>query len=296
MKSSRLVLIVLSILLAITIISLAFSYFIESNDVEYNSSVLVENASQNSGADEIDSDKDGLADWEELIFGSDSNNPDTDNDGILDGEEVSLSAQKDTEGNNLTQQMSEELITRFMSLREIGGGLSQTDKVTILQNALSSYSYPKETYTDEDVNTKSIENEAEWRAYGNFIGLSLSKNLPHDKNPLEEFEKALADKGEMTVLKEVSGAYENIENDLLNTSIPNTFKDLHLETLNSANTLKGSLINMVNYENDPVLAIYSIQNYQNALDIFSKSLIEYKNTFDLLNVSFKENDGGYIFR
>lgn len=35
-----------------------------------------------------DHDHDGLADWEEELYGTDPNNPDTDGDGYLDGEEV----------------------------------------------------------------------------------------------------------------------------------------------------------------------------------------------------------------
>jgi hypothetical protein len=37
---------------------------------------------------QTDSDGDGLLDWEEILWGTDSNNPDSDNDGTLDGEEV----------------------------------------------------------------------------------------------------------------------------------------------------------------------------------------------------------------
>lgn len=38
--------------------------------------------------DTLDTDGDGLFDWEEIIIGSDINNPDTDGDGLLDGEEI----------------------------------------------------------------------------------------------------------------------------------------------------------------------------------------------------------------
>lgn len=37
---------------------------------------------------QLDSDNDGLKDWEETIYKTDPNNPDTDGDGYLDGEEV----------------------------------------------------------------------------------------------------------------------------------------------------------------------------------------------------------------
>jgi len=38
----------------------------------------------------IDSDKDGLFDWQEVFYGTDPKNPDSDGDGTLDGEEVKL--------------------------------------------------------------------------------------------------------------------------------------------------------------------------------------------------------------
>jgi len=37
---------------------------------------------------QLDSDNDGLKDWEEKLWGTDPNNPDTDGDGVKDGEEL----------------------------------------------------------------------------------------------------------------------------------------------------------------------------------------------------------------
>ena len=40
---------------------------------------------------QIDTDQDGLADWEEVLWQTDKNNPDTDGDGTSDGEEITAS-------------------------------------------------------------------------------------------------------------------------------------------------------------------------------------------------------------
>jgi len=59
-------------------------------------------------SDEIavtDTDQDGITDDQEIILGSDANNPDTDGDGLLDGEEVTVfrtdPTNVDTDGDTL---------------------------------------------------------------------------------------------------------------------------------------------------------------------------------------------------
>ncbi len=58
-----------------------------SNDFE-----IAQRATRQRQIEELnrDSDKDGLKDWEEIIFHTDPHNPDTDGDGTPDGEEVRL--------------------------------------------------------------------------------------------------------------------------------------------------------------------------------------------------------------
>jgi hypothetical protein len=54
----------------------------------------------------LDSDNDGITDWNDLFMGLDPKNPDTDGDGLLDGEEMSVyhtnPMEKDTDNDGLT--------------------------------------------------------------------------------------------------------------------------------------------------------------------------------------------------
>lgn len=60
-----------------------------ANRVEKKESVLaVSHATKNSTIDTRDSDADGLPDWEEALYGSDSHKTDTDGDGTSDNDEV----------------------------------------------------------------------------------------------------------------------------------------------------------------------------------------------------------------
>lgn len=64
-------------------------------------------------SDKSDIDKDGLLDYEEVIYGTDPLNPDTDGDGFLDGEEIAskrnplIPGPNDELIKNLTQRVSE---------------------------------------------------------------------------------------------------------------------------------------------------------------------------------------------
>lgn len=84
-------------------------------------------ANQISLTKDKDSDKDGLADWEETIYKTDPYNPDTDNDGYSDGEEVAagysptspspndkiLSIPKDSE-INLSSQSGQGAVEKYL--------------------------------------------------------------------------------------------------------------------------------------------------------------------------------------
>ena len=50
--------------------------------------VSLKEKENNSLPQNVDSDNDGLFDWQEVFYGTDPKNPDTDQDGILDGEEI----------------------------------------------------------------------------------------------------------------------------------------------------------------------------------------------------------------
>ena len=82
-------------LAAIILISAVFlgGYFIlktktGSASISQQLNYLVGKTRTSDAQKEIDSDNDGLRDWEEKIYGTDPRNPDTDGDGYLDGEEV----------------------------------------------------------------------------------------------------------------------------------------------------------------------------------------------------------------
>lgn len=110
-----------------------------------------------SQADDLD--KDGLANWQEEIYGTDPNNPDTDGDSYLDGEEIisgydplvpapndALSGQAEIPrplSQNLTRLLAQNMAPQIGQLEsdsfDIGNMLEQTQKDEALQNQLAAF-------------------------------------------------------------------------------------------------------------------------------------------------------------
>lgn len=90
LPKNRFIIFIIFTLLILAVGFLSFKYkgkYLDKNDQFKNDRDLsaLDIASQSL---KKDSDNDGLKDWEEILWKTDSNNPDTDGDGMSDGEEV----------------------------------------------------------------------------------------------------------------------------------------------------------------------------------------------------------------
>ena len=135
----------------------------------------------------IDTDGDGLRDWEEELLGTDPNNPDTDGDGFLDGEEINSGH------NPLVKAPGDSQVFYPMPLGEkynITNKLLNDENVKIL---LDSYTSQKEEYIGDHPQIKTQEDFIElvnpstvqqmWRRALGDVFLAL------EDKALEEIEK-----------------------------------------------------------------------------------------------------------
>lgn len=114
-------------------------------------SLLSKNSSKISKENLQDSDNDGLKDWEEELYRTNSNNPDTDGDGYLDGEEV------DSGHNPLIKAPGDKLT--FYPL-PLGEKYNITEKVLseeVISSILDSYLAQKGEYINDHPSIYSPE-------------------------------------------------------------------------------------------------------------------------------------------
>ena len=154
-----------ALLIAIGLILLTILLnYLRSGKTNYdNNNLAVSNST--SSASEIDSDHDGLPDWEEALYGTDPHNPDTDGDGTPDGEEIkegrdplkantapkgqrpndyidpAIIAQAQAISNadqnlNPTEKMAHDLMSSIIASQPVNGQIDQNTMDNLIQQAL----------------------------------------------------------------------------------------------------------------------------------------------------------------
>ena len=132
---------VIAVLIILTV--LLFKYINNKND--NNTIITTSTSTSEKWVDNIDSDGDGLPDWQETLYGTDKNNADTDGDGTNDGQEIKdgrdpLKANTSTTTipNDKTETVLPEEKTSTTSQKTI----TQTDMLAL--NLLSDINYSKD--------------------------------------------------------------------------------------------------------------------------------------------------------
>jgi len=245
----------------------------------------------------IDSDKDGLEDWQEILFGTDKNNPDTDGDGYLDGEEI-LSGHNPLKpapndkiieglsrnGDNLTQYFAQQLASQMTSLNPDPNteSLLKVSAQDILNNlsskelneigSISSAIVP-ELITEKDLKIiKTTEQNV--LDYLRRIETALSKNEDIHED-VDTFKNVLKT-GDFSEIRQIIKTYENNYQDIKILAVPEDFSSLHIELLNILALTKTSLENFSQLNNDPVKAYLGLEMYKQTYSLipgFSQKLI-----------------------
>ena len=234
LPSKKFIIILTSIIIALGIIYLF--YFLKNKPAPITKTVTSTTLRQ---AMSKDSDNDGLQDWEETLWQTDSKNPDTDGDGTSDGDEIKLNrnplipntaptnkepndkleqkvidarekiiASTSTISINATEMMGRELLTNYLNTKKINTDLSQTEIQSIIQNAL--YNLPEikfKTYTDKDIIISTASDNESLRIYTNKIAEIILNNF---KIETESVDNIINDAADINTDTNIDGQIEKI--------------------------------------------------------------------------------------
>lgn len=260
-------------------------------------------------ASDIDTDSDGLKDWQEVLWGTDKNNPDSDGDGVADGQEVSSGRDPQIKGpddqlektrgissssvaifangldydpNNLSTNLSRDLFANFMAL-QLNGGISEEQQAALVSNTVSNIdpgSIPPK-YTIADI--KVVETNAKTlRAYGNALADGVGSGLQAVQN-------AGSDQASLA-------AYSNLIDSLKSIPVPSSLGLTHLKLINSYHVSHEALVIMIDYKNDPVKSLFGIKAFKSNAVTINDLLTNIAQTFRNNGIIFDKSESGYVWK
>jgi hypothetical protein len=228
-----------------------------------------------------DLDNDGLKDWEEVLWGTDSNNSDSDGDKTPDGEEVALDRDPKIPGPNdkignvdisqklsvpniyesfvkdsVTDSVSQDLFSYYIQTKEESGFLDSGDFENIAEYIAGDVfesNLLKDKYSIDSIGVFSDSDIVAVEKYANDFGRIYLDFVDSVDNSPEELEY-------------LAPLFVNLSKSLVLIKAPNSLKSTHLEIVNNFYNSAVAMIILNDYEKDPVKASVSAQIYRSLED------------------------------
>jgi len=256
----------------------------------------------------IDSDKDGLKDWEEVLWKTDPFNPDSDGDGTNDGEEVALNRDPTIKGpadafektsatQNSTTKIAEQLLQTYLDNKSQDGSFVTTKDAKTLASEIIKKAYAQSkpaVYTPS--NLKLIPNSLDnYKAYGNALA-DVFISFPQDNtDDIAIFSKALSTQqdSDLAPLDKNIKAYKEFLSNLLLTETPNSFSDVQIELINSTSSIIKNIEGMRRLIEDPAVSSVAVSELPANLQKFNKIIYAIVTQLKETGVEYSTDESGY---
>jgi len=267
----------------------------------------------------LDQDQDGLANWEESLWGTDPNKTDTDGDKTNDGDEVragrnpAVAGPKDTQQNGQpgtkagaikevtsdkteTGQISRVLFASYLEAKKGGVPIDDSIQNKIIAEAFSDKSLDLETkqYALKDI---KVSKDSDLKKYGNALGVAFytgrTKNTTSEISILNT--AVTQSPKDIEKLDPIITGYAAILKSLAVISAPKELVSLHLELLNNTSKVLGDIRAFRKIFDDPFLTLKAISNYYTDVASFQSTIAEIRTTFEKEGIQFSNTEYGYVF-
>ncbi len=296
----------LSIAVVVVLIAIILNYWIP-NITSYKSGDLATNTSASSSlTSNVDSDKDGLPDWLENLYGTDPKKADTDGDGTSDFDEIKANrdplkantAPVGQEPNdkidpqiiannqkisdeyqnlNSTQKMARDLMSNIIASQPVNGQMDQATIDALVDKSISDL--PQKQFSgitkESDLNListdkKTLANNLLTYAKNYYVQTELFRKMMGQDLQIVNDSISVNKAPNKEKLLIIIGKYQDIINSLIKMPLPATSDSsgaiCHLSIINS-------LEKLISIDND------IIKSSKSATDLFS-DLAEYNDTMN----------------
>jgi len=269
----------------------------------------------------LDSDGDGLKDWEESLWGTDPNVPDTDGDGTPDGDEVVNSRNPLIAGPedlidsttvgilgapsagldgklSYTDQFTRTIFGSIISAKESGQVFNTgSEAEQMIGGFLSTYQSPAQlVYNYSQVKATTDNSSDSLKRYGNAAGSALVdiKNIGNKDIDAATTLLQTENEDDAEKIRMFADQYAQIAETLSKTSVPSQLIPLHLPFINAIAGLSNALHDMEKLISDPLIGVSGLSKYKKSVEALSKSVRDLNTFFTTRNIQFETSEPGYV--
>ncbi|OHA30882.1 MAG: hypothetical protein A3B11_02415 [Candidatus Taylorbacteria bacterium RIFCSPLOWO2_01_FULL_44_26] len=284
------------VLVALAVVLLALLFFIKTKSEWQNEEVA--GAGLVSG-DEIlgdvlskDTDKDGILDWEEGLWGTDPTKKDTNDDGVSDKEEIarmkvergatsgelaSADGSGEASEENLTQtdKFARELFSTVAALNQTGE-IDDNTVAQITDSLASQIQNPvqRKVFVLADLKVTEDSSQASLETYANAV-VGLYQRYPINGNVIDILNQLSETEDNTELLSELSPTVEQIKNfvnGMIKINVPMALTESHLEVINSLQVIMENLEDLQLFDADPIIALGALSQYEKNTDQFASAI------------------------
>lgn len=240
-----------------------------------------------------DSDGDGLKDWEEILFGTDPQNPDTDGDGILDGQDNNDGRTKTSGGIDRskvealsnTEKLAFKLFEGYIDLKQrryLGTNIEENFVAGLVSDNIPSI--VSTIYDTNDIAISKSIGEVKVQEYLKSLNDAFLPLFKIQEDELITFARII-DSGDTNGFAQLEFAKKKYEETILNMLtivVPQDAAIIHIDILNAFSFFVGVLDTMIYVDDDPLIALVAVNGYTKGEDAV-KAAFSRLNTYLLIN-------------
>jgi hypothetical protein len=228
---------------------------------------------------ENDADKDGVRDWEEVLWGTDPANPTSfgkpDKDYVQEKKEKNFNSSSTNAPNDTgVDALAKEFLATIVTL-SASGSLTAENIDTIAKKYSAEVGQKKaditNPYTKADIHIGGTESQYHKKLTAT-LAPYIKKNIG---NELVIIQSGFTDDGVFSKGAELAKAgqlYESLAKELLAIPVPATLGELHLAFTNDTAIIGAILLSISEVNTDPISAMVSFSEYSNRSTAFVSGL------------------------
>ena len=250
----------------------------------------------------LDTDGDGVPDWEEILLGLDPLKQDTDGDGVSDGQYVQrmkiLEEQK-LRGidPNLdipeSEKLGRNLIGAILAIEQTGGVIDQETQEQISNNIaeyINNVPLNDTLYIRDELKKNSSTKQNIYTYRDQMI--SLLRKYPIESRDITLISDVVRQGGAayQISLERTAAKYDSLTNEIAAITVPSIIASKHTEFLNTLNNMTGTFKNLSSQDVDEVVRMATLTQLQDNLDLLVVSLSTLNAFFEIINDESVFND------